>query len=330
MLQIPEHAVHRARFPVIDVHQHVNDAMHLFDQRIAGAELIEIMDRCNLLRIVVLTGLWGERLQTVLDQMVHGYPARFAVFTQIDWSQLGRADFARMMVRQVRDAVSRGARGLKVLKDLGLTVRDESGQVVAIDDPRLDPIWAECGRLGIPVAIHAADPEAFFHPVDGANERYEELIANPEWSFSGPGYPAHHSILEALCRTLAKHPDTIFIGLHLIKPENLDYVSGILDRFSNVSVEFGARQAELGRQPRRASEFFSKYQDRILFGTDHPVSEAMYQTYFRWLESADEYFEYWGYPRQGRWKIYGLALPDQILEKIYHLNAEKIFNHFTG
>jgi predicted TIM-barrel fold metal-dependent hydrolase len=331
MLHAPVHDVQRARFPVIDIHNHVNDARHSEHDAIPPARVVEMMDHCNLQRIVILTGMWGEHLQRVIDEMVKPYPDRFMVFTQIDWSKIDAPDFSQLMVRQIDDAVARGARGLKVLKDFGLVVRDKSGQLVRLDDPRLDPVWEECGRLGIPVAIHATDPEAFFLPLDATNERYEELIHNPDWHFYGPKFPSKQSILEARDRMFAKHPNTTFISLHVANwPENLDYVSALLDRLPNVVVEFGAREAELGRQPRRARRFFLQYQDRILFGTDDTPGEGMYRNWFRWLETADEYFDYWGAPEQGRWKIYGLHLPDQVLEKVYHLNAEKIFSRFKG
>lgn len=330
MMHTAVHPVERARFPVIDVHQHVDDATGIGD-RVPPARLIEIMDRTNVQKIVVLTGMWGEKLQKVLDELVKPYPDRFVVFTQIDWSKIDDPNFSELMVKQLDDAVSRGARGLKVLKDLGLEVRDKSGKLVAVDDPRLDPVWEECGRLGIPVAIHVTDPEAFFRPVDGNNERYEELTENPSWSFYGPKFPTKESILAARDRMFAKHPRTRFIALHVANwPENLDYVSAMLDRLPNVSVEFGAREAELGRQPRRAREFFINYQDRIMFGTDFTADEEMYRNHFRWLETNDEYFDYFGYPGQGRWKIYGMGLPDEVLEKIYHLNAEKLLSEFRG
>jgi predicted TIM-barrel fold metal-dependent hydrolase len=167
--------------------------------------------------------------------------------------------------------------------------------------------------------------------VDGKNERYDELCANPNWSFYGPKFPSKRAILDARDRMFARHPNTTFISLHVGNwPENLDYVSNMLDKLPNVMVEFGAREAELGRQPRRATKFFTDYQDRIMFGTDAAPSEDMYQNYFRWLETPDEYFDYYGAPGQGRWKIYGMELPDTILEKIYHLNAEKVFKLFKG
>ena len=330
MLHAKVHKVERARFPVIDVHNHINDAEGI-DEHVPPQKVIEVMDATNIRTIVILTGGWGDELQHVIDEMVKPYPGRFTVFTQIDWSKINDPNFSQEMVRQVDDAVRRGARGLKVLKDFGLQVRDKSGKLVAVDDPRLDPVWEECGRLGIPVAIHVTDPEAFFHPIDATNERYEELSEHPDWSFYDHGFPSKESILAARDRMFAKHPHTIFVSLHVANwPENLDYVSALLDRLPNVMTEFGAREAELGRQPRRAREFFLKYQDRIMFGTDSPPDVDTYQNHFRWLETGDEYFDYAGYPGQGRWEIYGMELPPEVLEKVYHLNAERIFAQFKG
>jgi predicted TIM-barrel fold metal-dependent hydrolase len=328
MLHSQAHSVDRAKYYVIDVHNHVNDAAGI-DEPMPPQRVIEVMDKTNVKTVVILTGMWGDRLQRVIDEMVKPYPGRFIVFTQIDWSKIDDPDFSAEMVRQLDDAVGRGARGLKVLKDLGLGVRDKSGKLVAVDDPRMDPIWEECGRLGIPVSIHVSDPEAFFHPIDNTNERYEELVEHPDWSFYGPQFPTKEAILAARDRMFAKHPRTTFVALHVANwPENLDYVSQMLDSHPNAMVEFGAREAELGRQPRRAREFFLKYQDRIMFGTDNSVQEEMYRNHFRWLETGDEYFDYWGYPGQGRWKIYGMQLPDSVLEKVYHKNAERMFGQF--
>jgi len=327
MLHASVHEVKSARFPVIDMHQHVNDAMRIED-RVPPAELLKRMDDLNVRTIVILTGKWGNKLQGVIDEMVKPYPGRFIVFTQIDWSRIDDPNFAQEMVHQIDDGVRRGARGLKILKDFGLGVREKSGNLLAIDDPRLDPIWNECGRLGIPISIHSGDPEAFFHPIDGKNERYEELIEHPDWSFYGSGYPSLESLLEARNRVFARHPKTTFISLHMGWPENLDWVQQMLQQYSNVYAEFGAREAELGRQPRRTRKLFMDFQDRIMFGTDNGPEEEMYRNNFRWLETADESFDYWNAPGQGRWTISGLDLPDPVLEKIYHLNAEKIFAQY--
>lgn len=324
MLHASTHQIERAKFPVFDMHQHVNDALHEEDP-MPPPEMVERMDALNIRTIVILTGMWGDKLQKVIDQSVKPYPGRFITFTQIDWSKIDDPDFAQEMVRQIDDGVRRGAKGLKILKDFGLGVKFKDGKLLAIDDPRLDPIWAECGRLGIPVAIHSGDPEAFFHPIDGNNERYEELIEHPDWSFYGPQYPSLEALLEARNRVFERHPHTTFISLHMGWPENLDWVEQMLMRHPNVYVEFGAREAELGRQPRRTRKLFMDFQDRIFFGTDNTPQVDMYQNNFRWLETADESFDYWGSPGQGRWTISGLALPDPVLEKIYHLNADRMF-----
>jgi predicted TIM-barrel fold metal-dependent hydrolase len=234
------------------------------------------------------------------------------------------------MVNQIRDSVKRGARGLKVLKDLGLEDRDASGKLIPVNDPRLDPIWEECGRLGIPVTIHSADPIAFFEPIDATNEQYDTLIRNPTWGFSdATKFPTHAELLRQQRDVFMKHPNTTFVAVHVASwPENLDYVSDLLDHCPNVYVDIAARVRELGRQPRRAYKFFLAHQDRILFGTDASPAEGMYRNHFRWLETDDDYFQPAG--GLGRWMVYGLGLPDQVLEKVYHQNAEKVMMHFRG
>ena len=331
MLHVPVHEVPRAKFYVIDVHNHVNDARGTDDKIIPPAEVVKQLDQANVKKVAVLTGGWGDKLQRVLDRTVKLYPDRFVVFTQMDWSKIDDPNFRAEMVAQLDNAVKRGARGLKVLKDWGLGVRDKSGKLLAIDDPRMDPVWEECGRLGIPVSIHSTDPEAFFTPTDAKNERYEELMHNPSWSFYGSDFPSKTTLLEQRNHVFAKHPKTIFIALHVANwPENLDVVSEWLRKYPNMYVEFGAREAELGRQPRRAAQFFAEFQDRIMFGTDAEPIPQMYANYFRWLETDDEYFPYWNYPEQGRWMIYGMKLPDTILEKVYHGNAERVLAMYRG
>jgi len=329
-LHVSVHEVRKAKFPVIDVHTHTNDAVGIGD-RVDPKEMIARMDRLNIKTIVILTGMWGEKLQTIIDNMVKPHPGRFIVFTEFDWSKLNDRNFSQLMVQQIDDSVARGARGLKVRKELGLGVRDSSGKLIPIDDPRLDAAWEECGRLGIPVFIHSGDPEAFFHPIDARNERYEELIEHPDWSFYGPQFPSLPELLAQRDRMFAKHPNTTFVALHFGSwPENLDFVEQTLERFPNVMIETGAREGELGRQSRRTRAVFMKYSNRIMFGTDEGAAESMYQNYFRWLETADEYFPYAQYSQQGRWMIYGLDLPDDVLENVYHRNAEGLFSRFKG
>jgi uncharacterized protein len=330
MLHLTAHPIEKAKFPVWDVHNHVDDARGI-GERIPVDKLVHSMDEVNVAKIVILTGGFGAALQSVLDHTAKLYPDRFIVFTEMNWKKVNDPNFGQEMVEQVDDAVARGARGLKLLKDFGLGVRLANGKLLRIDDPRLDPVWEECGNLGIPISIHTTDPEAFFLPVDAHNERYEELKANPSWSFYDHGFPSKQELLDERNRVIERHPHTTFVALHVANwPENLDVVSSWLDRYPNMMVEFGARQAELGRQPRRTRQFFDAYQDRIMFGTDSEPVPDMYRNYFRWLETEDEYFDYWGYPGQGRWEIYGEGLPDAILEKVYHLNAERVFAQFRG
>jgi predicted TIM-barrel fold metal-dependent hydrolase len=220
---------------------------------------------------------------------------------------------------------------------LFLRERGKEGPLVKVDDPRFDPMWDACGRLGLPVAIHVSDPQAFFLPTDRYNERYEELSNHPDWSFHGRDYPSNAEILEARNRVFARHPKTQFIVLHVgNNAEDLGYVSESLDRFKNTVVEIGARVGELGRQPRTARRFFDRYQDRILFGTDavprgvqtpqQVFGDELYEIYYRFLETEDEYFDYAPapVPPQGRWRIYGLGLPDAILKQVYHDNAARV------
>jgi predicted TIM-barrel fold metal-dependent hydrolase len=330
MVHVPAHEVTKAKFPVIDVHSHVNDAVGIGDH-VDPAQVVSMMDRNNIKTIVILTGMWGDKLQKVVDEMVKPYPGRFMVLTQLDWSKIDDPNFGQLMVKQIDDSVARGARGLKILKELGLGVKDKSGKLVAVDDPRLDPVWDECARLGIPVFIHVADPEAFFHPIDATNERYEELIEHPDWSFYGPQFPSMEELMKQRDHMFSKHPKTKFVALHFGSwPENLNFVEQTLQKYPNVMIEFGAREGELGRQPRQARRIFMKYSDRIMFGTDEGTDEKMYQSYFRWLETDDDYFPYAQYPAQGRWMIYGLGLPDDVLQKVYHANAEKLFSEFKA
>jgi predicted TIM-barrel fold metal-dependent hydrolase len=270
--------------------------------------------------------------------LVKPHPGRFAVFTEPWWRRVAEAGYPAMQAEEIRTAHAAGAKGIKVLKTLGLYLRENitSGPLIQVDDPRFDPMWETAGGLGMPVAIHTSDPEAFFLRIDRFNERYEELHAHPDWSFHNADFPTSRELHEARLRVVARHPNTRFIALHVGMAENLGLVSEWLDRHHNLYVEFGARIGELGRQPRTARRFFEKYQDRILFGTDavpkgveYPqqlFGDELYRIYYRFLETEDEYFDYAPapVPPQGRWRIYGLGLPPGILRKVYYANAGRL------
>jgi predicted TIM-barrel fold metal-dependent hydrolase len=338
MLRVPEHVVARSKFPVIDIHTHLSrsDGTRFLA---TPQELLQVMDRKNVRMMVNLTGGTGAGLANAIKQFETAAPGRFLTFTEPSWSRLLEPGFPRAQADEIEKAKQAGARGLKVLKTLGLFLRErgKEGPLVKVDDPRFDPMWDACGRLGLPVAIHVSDPQAFFLPTDRYNERYEELSNHPDWSFHGRDYPGNAEILEARNRLFARHPKTQFIVLHVgNNAEDLGYVSESLDRFKNTVVEIGARVGELGRQPRTARRFFDRYQDRILFGTDavprgvqtpqQVFGDELYEIYYRFLETEDEYFDYAPapVPPQGRWRIYGLGLPDAILKQVYHDNAARV------
>ena len=350
MLHVRETHIEKAKFPVIDIHAHLSGSVKSEKgvELAAGrkflstpAELLAIMDRNNIRALTNLTAGYGAGLEQSVARYDKAYPGRFYSFTNPTYERFKEPDYPKIQAQAIEDAHRQGARGLKILKTLGLYLREDitSGSLVKVDDPRFDPMWDACGRLNMPVTIHVGDPVAFFTPTDRFNERYEELNNHPDWSFYGKDFPKLPEILEARNRVFARHPKTQFIVLHVGNiAEDLDNVSQNLDRFPNMFVDIAARIGELGRQPRTSRRFFDKYQDRILFGTDatphgdrfpqQVFNDRLYRIYFRFLETEDEYFDYApaNVPPQGRWRIYGINLPDQVLRKVYNGNAARLLN----
>lgn len=347
MLHVPETHVPKARFPVIDIHTHltwskkVTNGVALASEReILGTpeECLAVMDRKNVHSLINLTGGYGSSLTETVKNYDGAHPDRFITFTEPSYELFLQPDYPKLQAQAIEQAHRDGARGLKILKTLGLYLRDNitTGTLIKIDDQRFDPMWDACGQLNMPVGIHVSDPIAFFSPTDRFNERYEELSNHPDWSFYGRDFPSNAELLEARNRVIARHPKTRFIGLHVGNfSENLASVSEDLESFPNMTVDIAARIGELGRQPRTARKFFDKYQDRILFGTDATphgdefpqqlFNDALYEIYYRFLETSDEYFDYAPAktPPQGRWQIYGLDLPESILRKVYNANAAR-------
>jgi predicted TIM-barrel fold metal-dependent hydrolase len=348
MLHAQETLVARAAFPVVDVHTHITvSAKSKNGVELSAArtylgkpdELLPVMDRKNIHTMVNLTGGYAEGLVEVIGRYDKAYPGRFYSLTEPIYERFLEPDYPRIQAEAIESAHRAGSKGLKILKTLGLYLRENitSGKLVKIDDPRFDPMWDTCGQLNMPVAIHISDPVAFFTPTDRFNERYEELNNHPDWSFYDHDFPSNAELLEARNRMIARHPRTQFIVLHVGNfAENLDNVSENLDRFPNMAVDIAARIGELGRQPRRSRKFFDRYQDRILFGTDatphgdefpqQVFNDRLYEIYYRFLETEDEYFDYAPakVPPQGRWQIYGIGLPPSILEKVYNQNAARL------
>ncbi|KQC29113.1 amidohydrolase family protein [Flagellimonas eckloniae] len=314
-LVVPENPVNKAKFTFIDVHSH---QFRMATQDLST--LVKDMDEMNMGVMVNLSGGSGEGLRAMLKNVNDNYPNRFVVFANVDFDGVGNSNWGELAAAQLELDIKSGAKGLKVYKSLGLRNKDINGNRIAIDDPRLDPIWEKCGELGIPVLIHAADPKSFWDPMDSENERWLELKTRPRRKRSATNPAPWQQIIDEQHRMFKKHPKTKFINAHMgWYANNLDRLGELLDEIPNMSVGIGAIIAELGRQPRRANEFFVKYQDRILFGKDSWKPEE-FPTYFRVLETADEYFPYYK-KYHAFWAMYGLDLPDEVLRKVYYKNA---------
>lgn len=317
-LVVPQHKLTKSKYPFIDVHNHQWD---MATQDLSG--LIKDMDKMNMKVMVNLSGVGGDELKRMMTNVKAHYPNRFIVFTNLDFTGFGDKDWTEKAVKRLEDDVKSGANGLKIFKNLGFSIKDKNGKRVPVDDPRLDAVWDKCGELKIPVIIHTADPKPFWDPMDDKNERWLELATHPERK-RGPNNPEPwEDLIQEQHRMFKKHPKTTFIAAHFGWYANdLDHLGKLLDSLPNVVVEFGAVIAELGRQPKRAKEFFTRYQDRIMFGKDSWAPEE-YNTYFRVLETEDEYFPYHK-KYHAFWAMYGMGLPDNILKKVYYKNALRI------
>lgn len=317
-LKVNEHLLTRAKFPFIDVHN------HQFTMPIQDLDkLVKDMDDLNMAVMVNLSGFRGKYLEWSLDNVNEKYSDRFVLFLNIDFEQLDDEGWPNETLAMMDKAVELGVKGLKVYKNLGLTETDNEGNRIKVDDPRLDPIWAKCGELGIPVLIHTGEPAAFWLPKDKHNERWLELKQYPSRYKDPEKNPSFEEVMAEQHNIFRKHPNTKFIAAHLGWFGNdLERLGKLLDEMPNVYTEIGAVLAELGRQPITARTWLIDYQDRVLMGKDTYKKEEYY-TYFRVLETSDEYFDYYR-KRHAHWKMYGLSLPDSVLQKIYYKNALKV------
>lgn len=320
-LKVDEHRLARSKFPFIDIHN------HQFNMNTADLSgLIKEMDKLNMAVMVNLSGRGfrssGDHLEKSIENIKKQFPSRFVLFTNVDFTDIDNPEWAVRTMKQIEDDVKRGAMGLKVYKSLGMFSKDKSGKIIPIDDPRIDPVWAKAAALGIPVLIHAADPAPFWQPIDSLNERWLELKLHPGRRHDTDPI-AWETVMLQQHNIFRKHPKTTFINAHLGWYGNdLKKLSGLMDQLPNMYTEIGAVIAELGRQPRAAKAFLTKYQDRVLFGKDAWEPDE-YETYFRVLETEDEYFPY--HKRyHAFWRMYGIGLPDDILKKIYYKNAMKL------
>ncbi len=318
-LVVPENPRTRAKFPFIDIHNHQRRDLSAE----AARKLVADMDRINMAVLVNLSGGTGEGLAQGLAALRSAGRGRFVAFANIDLRGIDQPGFGERAAQQLEVDVRNGAAGLKIYKNLGMTLTDASGKRVPTDDPRLDPIWRKAGELGIPVLIHTGEPAAFWDPVDKNNERWLELNQFPNRQRTDPRFASFEQTMTEQHNLFRRHPRTKFVNAHLgWFGHDLARLGRLLDELPNVYTEIGAVLYEMGRQPRAARAFMIRYQDRVLMGKDIWNPDE-YAVYFRVLETEDEYFDYYR-KRHAFWKLYGLGLPDEVLKKIYYKNALKL------
>lgn len=328
MLELPEHRPTRASMPAIDFHTHLGRWLSNTGDWMepdVGC-LLDLMDSCNISCLVNLDGRWGAELEDNLNRYDRAHPGRFLSFCHVDWRMLDERAGPDLLVESLQHSVAMGARGLKIWKDLGFKVQVRGRQILP-DDPMLSPLWDAAGDLGIPVLIHVADPIAFFHPVDRHNERVEELLRVPRTSRHSGGTTEFRRLVDSLENVVSSHSHTVIVGAHATYVENLAWVSEMFDRYPNFYIDIAGRAPELGRQPRATRALLTKHPSRVLFGSDiFPIRSSAYHTYFRLFETDDEAFPYSDetVPPCGRWPIYGLDLPADILDHLYRTNAEHL------
>ena len=317
-LVVPEHPVPRAKFPVVDIHGHP-------PALVSAGTIQTVLDAMNTLNIQVMVqanGASGDRLKQQLDGIAaSGHTDRFAMFTSVNWGSIGPG-FGARAAAQLEADIKAGARGLgEIGKGLGMDIKNPDGTRLKLDDPELDPVWDMAGKLNIPVFIHTGEPPAFFEPLDYRNERWLELALFPGRRHQDG--VRFDELMAERDRMMMKHPRTNFILAHMGWHANdLGRLGKMFDKMPNLYAEVGAILYEIGRQPRFAREFFTKYQDRILFGKDSFQPDE-YPYYWRVFETADDYFDYYR-DYHAFWKLYGLDLPDLVLQKVYYRNALKL------
>ena len=319
-LVVSQHPVTKAKYPFIDVHTHYDATM----PRPKLDQLVAELDQINLRVAVNLSGGTGSRLEAGVKNMQGAYPKHFVLFANLSYEGIDDPEYGRKAAARLEQDVKNGAQGLKIFKQHGLDLKDGKGQRIATNDPRFDPIWEKCAELRIPVLIHTGEPKQFFETPDRFNERWLELKQFPGRARPSSRYPSWEQIMGEQHALFAKHPKTTFIAAHLSwLGGDLARLGQLLDKYPNMYTEIGAVLAELGRQPRFAREWFVRYQNRVLFGKDMTEDMSEYHVYFRVLETADDYFDYYR-RRHAFWKMYGLALPDEVLKKLYYQNALRI------
>lgn len=307
-------------FPVFETHGHLGKFFNTNPEKTS-----KDLDVYNYSKFINLSFSTGSDFVSMKKDYSSPKIIHFSTF---NWKRLKEDNSFSLMLQDLENDIKNGSRGIKLWKNFGLLLRKKNGERLKMNDPELSPLFELCEKKGLIISIHTADPPAFFQQADGKNERFEEVVKHPEAAFSGKEFPKFEEVMKERDELFARHKNLKFISLHFGEySHNLEKAEKLLLDHPNVFIDTAARIDELGRQPKKARAFFIKWQDRIVFGMDGPPDEGKLEVYSRFLETEDEYFDYYPphKPRKGLWKIYGIGLPKEVLKKVYYENAEKIF-----
>jgi predicted TIM-barrel fold metal-dependent hydrolase len=325
-LVVPEHHPPKAKFPAVDVHVHPSARTPE-----AVAAMVKAMDESGVETVVLMTGAVGEAFDRLVDLYLKPYPNRFILFCgmAVRGQDIEAADFPKKVAAELERCYRAGARGVGEVTDKGRgfgsgTFADPDALLprnkrLFVDDQRLDLFWQKCAELKMPVNIHIADHPSAWQPDDQHQERSPQF---QRYNQSGLDVPSHAEMISRFQKMLDRNPKTTFVAVHFANlGHDLAQLGKALDRFPNLNVDISARAYEFGRQPVTAAAFFAKYKDRLLYGSDQGITTEMWRSWWRILETRDEYI-----PGPSWWQLYGLGLPDEVLEPVYRGNAKRLLN----
>ncbi|NQT23821.1 amidohydrolase [candidate division KSB1 bacterium] len=315
---VPTTLVEKARFSVIDMHSH---AYAETTEEIA--QWVKNMDEVGIEKSIILSKATGVMFDSIYAEYAK-YPGRFEVWCGFDYTDYDKPGFGPAAVAELERCVKVGAKGIGELGDKGkgLFYCNPKAYGMHLDDPRMDPLLEKCAELGLSINVHIAEPIWMYELMDSTNDG---LMNAYDWRLDNqPDIVDHAGMIDILERAVKRHSQTIFIACHFANCSyDLNKLGDLLDKYPNLYADISARYAETAPIPRFVSQFYSRYQDRLLYGTDMGFDVNMYRLTFRILESEDEHFyatDQFGY----HWSLNGFGLNEEILKKVYRDNALKV------
>jgi predicted TIM-barrel fold metal-dependent hydrolase len=279
------------------------------------------------------------RHETTFTQLA-AHPDRVVAVVSFSMEGWDDDDWAERTIRYLDESFERGAVGVKIWKNIGMEFRDRKGDIVMIDNPRFDPVFAHLVERDVPVIGHLGEPRECWLPLDEMVIHKGYYSTHPEYHmFLHPEMPSYEDQLAARDAVLERNPKLRFAGAHLGSLEwSVDELGAFLDRFPTVIVDTAARVRDLQYQSSRDRDkvrsFMIEYQDRLAYGTDLEVGptdktvEAIAAARDRW-RSDWTYFATDGaveVRRPGE-PVQGLRLPQEVVDKLYRLNAARFLGN---